>query len=129
MTFTITDPGYDFTVVWVVGIILAVILVWTIIATVGYKRKWWGDWVPGLSWTVTVLFAGFGFFSLALPTAGEFHDHDVWAAQVQSLGELGFENVDLSGDRFVASLDGKYFEGILSETDSYTFQVNEVVAK
>lgn len=129
MTFTIIDPGYDFTAVWVIGIITAVLLAWAIISAVGVSRKWWDDWVAGVSWFVTIVFFVLGFLMSALPAPGSIHDAKVDAATVEALEEIGFERVNLSGDRFVASLDGEYFEGILSETDPYTYQVNEVVAK
>lgn len=127
MIITITDPGYDWAPTWIMGIIFVVMVAWTVIATVGNSRKWWDDWVPGLSWTVTIVFGIFGFFIFGFSYPEDTYHEEVKIAKVEALEELGFDKVDLYGDQFKADLDGQYFEGLLVETDPFTFRVNEIV--
>lgn len=127
MTFTITDPGFDFTAVWVCGIISVALLAWAIVASVGYSKKWWGDGVPALAWFIAIIFTACGFLLWSTSVPGETHDSKVHDAQIVELTNLGFDNVDLIEDRFVADKDGAYFQGIISEIEPYTFQVNEIV--
>ena len=127
MTFTITDPGYDFTAVWVCGIISVVLLTWAIIATVGYSKRGWSEALPAAGWFVAILFTVFGFLLGSASVPGDIHDSKVHDAKVAELTNLGFDHVDLDEDRFVADKGGAYYEGVLSEIEPYTFQVDEIV--
>jgi hypothetical protein len=132
MTIIVVDPPFDWTLTYILSVVGVLLLAWAIVALVGCFKGWWGDWVPGTSLFFVAVFGIFGIGGAGVGGAHDAHWSEYQKMKVVALEHVGFERVDLDeDDRFIASKDGEYFEGVLVLVDDGTtdlYQVNEIVA-
>lgn len=126
MTISIPEIPYDWTPLWVWAVVLIVLGVCIAIGALILKFKGNGlmlglSVVAALFWAIAV---GTGIVS-GIQAA---HDDAVGRAQIDALGKLGYDNIDLDDSNvFTASKDGRYVKGSLIEiAPDRKYQVTEL---
>lgn len=127
MILEINDPGWDFTSMFIAGGIALVVLILGVILYLRTRDAMSENDTFAMG-TAFALVAAAIFLMGGVVTGNSVHATQVRETKVAGLEELGFDQVDLSGDTFTASRDGAYFSGILLEgEESNTWQVAEVL--
>lgn len=125
MIIEFADPGYNFGYMWS-GIAL------TLLGIIIF-------WIPFFIFKTEKEIAGWPMFGFLLtfvapmvffPWGGGDYSTRVAVEKAVQLADAGFDNIEISGDRFTASTeDGKYFSGVLVDLrpeSGYAYQVLEL---
>lgn len=128
MIIEFADPGYNWGFLWWPVVVMAVCLTIFIAAGVAFD---WGETHPGVALT-GALFTLSVVVALTVPSLIGTTDYGfkVTNSQRTELQELGFSDVDVSGNRFTAATeDGQYSRGVLVDLrpdEGYAYQVLEL---
>lgn len=128
MIIEFADPGYNWGFLWwPVGVMIVclAIFIWA-----GIVFDWdEGDPTIGITAVLFILSVVVAVFVPILFGSTDY-EFRVTNSQRTELQELGFSDVDVSGDRFTAATeDGEYFRGVLVDLkpeSGYAYQVLEL---
>ena len=119
MVFEVVDPGYPVWGWWFAAGLIVVVTALVLLDVTVIRHG-------GLA-AVSVI----GGIVLAVLAPGAIAPADYdrqYTLQIeQGVESHGFENVDLTGRDFTASLDGEYFKGLVIEIETDVFQIVQVV--
>lgn len=128
MILQVQDPGWDFTSLFIVVPILAVVIAVTVIITVKKgdemdENTLFGTW-SGVAIAVLIVFCVGG-----IGTGSKVYNEKIEDAQASGLEELGFSDVEMiSPETFTATREGAHFDGLLIKQDAHlSWQVAEVL--
>lgn len=125
MTIEFADPGYNWAFVWwAIGLFVLGVFLFFLPFFLTEDEKKIAMWpVFGLILFITAP-------GIMLPLSGNDYDERVIIEKIGALKELGFSDVEISGDRFTAATeDGQYFRGVLVDLEpdeGYAYQVLEL---
>lgn len=119
MIFEVVDPGYPAWGWWFAAGLIAVVTAPILLDVIVFRHG-------GMA-AVSVI----GGIVLAVPVLGAVapadYDRQYDLQIAQGVESHGFENVDLTGRDFTASLDGEYFKGHVIEIETDVFQIVQIV--
>lgn len=121
MIIEVTDPGYNLNHIGVAAVVfIGLGVLWVAMVVFSDERSalWKFAMVPFLGmFIVPVVIIGAGFLSWDLEYA---------KATEKAIEGAGFDNVDVVGEKFLASRDSAYYEGALIDLGDDRFQIVEI---
>lgn len=119
--------SYDWTPIIPAAIITGiVVLVYTFLVLMGLNAWGWDSDVLGPITVVTVMVGAIVLGVFGFMQTDSANDSRKVAYQESQIEKLGFTEVDLGGDEFVASYKGEYFRGGLFLLEGGKYQIVEV---